>query len=133
MSKQSWYWAEGMRPSGRISLFAGRVWAIAKAERGEWEIRTDRDPHRAWQSLHLRERFGFFFQRPAVDTSADTYTSSSDAYTSSSDTQTSSNHIRANPSRRGQIKQRFAHGGTKRHRDLAVVRRRGGLAGGFRV
>ena len=33
MSKQS----EGMRPSGRNSPFAGRVWAIAEAERGGWE------------------------------------------------------------------------------------------------
>ena len=36
MSKQS----EGMRPSGRNSPFAGRVWAIAEAERGGWEKRT---------------------------------------------------------------------------------------------
>ena len=37
VSKQS----EGMRPSGRNSPFAGRVWAIRQAERGDWEIRTE--------------------------------------------------------------------------------------------
>ena len=39
MRKQS----EGIVPSGRDSPFAGRVWAIAEAERGGWEIRTIRN------------------------------------------------------------------------------------------
>jgi hypothetical protein len=37
MSKQSGYWAEVVVPSGRNISFAGRVCAIAKAERGDWE------------------------------------------------------------------------------------------------
>ena len=55
LRKQSGYWAEGMRPSGRNAPFAGRVWAIAKAERGDWEIRTD-------QTL-LRDLLGVKTQR----------------------------------------------------------------------
>ena len=72
MSKQS----EGIVLSGRNSPFAGRVWAIAEAERGAWEIRTLPQPvlrardvfvpgkrgARTRRAAHLVDQSGFGFQ-----------------------------------------------------------------------